>query len=344
MREFDKSEFGKEYVFLPDATKAAVKGLTNTQLLATGTHSIVVNTLHLLISIGEDKIKELGGVHKFMDWKGTVLSDSGGFQVFSLIHTGKWKGKIGENGAIFRSPNDGTEYVLTPEKSIDMQMSLGSDVLVVLDDCRKAVTTRKEAERSVDLTIRWAHRAKDHFMKRYSSAERENKLLSAVIQGANFSDLREKCAKHLVDMDFDGYNFGGYLLDDDGDLVVDQLKVVADNTPEEKFRYGMGVGKPEDIIECANLGYKVFDTVIPTRNARHGTLYSSDMPDGILRIGNAEFATDRSVVDSSCDCELCANHNRAYLHHLLRQKEMTGMTLATIHNLRYYQRLVEGLN
>lgn len=344
MKSFDSNNFGKEFVFLPDATKAAVKGLTNIQLLATGTHSIVVNTLHLLISIGEERIRDLGGVHEFMNWDGTVLSDSGGFQVFSLIHTGKWKGKISEDGAVFRSPIDGSEYVLTPEKSIDMQMSLGSDVLVVLDDCRKAVTTRKEAERSVDLTIRWAERAKNHFIKKYSSVERENKLLSAVVQGANFYDLRYKCANHLVEMGFDGYNFGGYLLDDNGDLVVDQLQVVADNTPEDKFRYGMGVGKPEDIIECAKCGYKVFDTVIPTRNARHGTLYSSDLPDTVLRIGNSEYSTDLKKIDSNCDCELCKNHSRAYLHHLLKQKEMTGMTLATIHNLRYYQRLIEKLN
>ncbi len=344
MVKFNKENFGKSAVFMPDATKAAVRGLTRTQLIDTGTYAIVVNTLHLLLSLGLEKIQKLGGVHKIMNWEGTILSDSGGFQVFSLIHTGRWKGKISEEGAMFRSPKDGTEYMLTPELSIDIQMVLGSDVLVVLDDCRKAVTTRNEAERSVDLTIKWAERAKDHYEKNYSTTERDGKLLSAVVQGANFADLRTKCAGSLVSMDFDGYNFGGYLLDDNGKLVTDQLRVVKDNTPDDKFRYGMGVGKPEDIFVCSQIGYKVFDTVIPTRNARHGTLFTTDTESGVLRIKNSEYTYDEMAVDPRCDCELCRNHSRAYLQHLIKENEMTGMSLATIHNLRFYQRLIEKIN
>lgn len=335
---------GSTFTFLPDATRGAVRGLTNNQLIATGTDSIVVNTLHLLISPGPDRIKSLGGIHEFMNWEGLTLSDSGGFQVFSLLHLGKWEGKITSEGAKFKSPKDGTTYELTPEISIDIQMKLGTDVMVVLDDCRKSSTSRKDAEISVERTIRWAKRCKDHYMNHYSDEEREGKILTSVVQGANFLDLREKCAKALVEIGFDGYNFGGYLLDDGGNLVVEELKCVYENTSNDKFNYAMGVGKPEDIFKCAQIGYKVFDTVLPTRNARHGTLYVANPENDVLRIKNSEFSTDKSPIDATCDCEACQNYSRAYIHQMLRIGEMTGMTLATIHNLRFYQRLIDGLN
>ncbi len=348
MKKREKKEtlhkFTTSYHFLPDATRGAVRGLTRSQLADTGTHDLVVNTLHLLISPGHQKIAQLGGMHKFMNWNGYLLSDSGGFQVFSLIHLGKWVGEVDDNGAKFKSPKDGTVHILTPEISIDIQMALGTDIMVVLDDCRKGVTTREEAEVSVENTIKWAKRCKEHFMNNYSDEEREGKLLTAVVQGANFSDLREKCAKELMEIGFDGYNFGGYLLDNQGKLVKEQLKLVAEITPNDKIKYAMGVGKPEDIIECAKLGYKLFDTVLPTRNARHGTLYTSDPKLKVLKIGNANFSEDNTAVDPSCDCELCKYQSRAYLHHLLKNHEMTGMTLATIHNLTYYSKLMRYLN
>jgi len=340
----DLKEFGKNYIFLPDATRGAVRYLTTNQLKKTGTKGIVVNTLHLLISPGADKIEELGGIHKFMNWDGYVLSDSGGFQVFSLIHSGKWKGKVHENGAIFKSPKDGTTYELTPEKAIDIQMKIGSDILVVLDDCRKTDLTREEAEESVDRTIEWAKRCRKYFDSKYGGTKETGKLLTAVVQGANYPDLRAKCAKALVEIGFDGYNFGGFVVNEDGQLVLDEMQAVIENTPDEKFRYAMGVGKPEDIRNAAKIGYTVFDTVLVTRNARHGTLYSSDIEGEVLRIGNSEYANDLKPIDSQCDCEVCKNHSRAYIHHMLKVDEATGKTLATIHNIRYYQRLIEGLN
>ena len=339
----DLKEFGKNYIFLPDATRGAVRYITTEQLKATGTEGIVVNTLHLLISPGADKIQELGGIHNFMNWDGYVLSDSGGFQVFSLIHSGKWKGKVHKDGAIFKSPRDGTTYKLTPEIAIDTQMKIGSDILVALDDCRKTDLTRKEAEESVDRTIKWAKRCREHFDKEYGGTKETGKLLSAVVQGANYPELRAKCAKALVDIGFDGYNFGGFVVNEDGQLVLDEMQAVIDNTPDDKFRYAMGVGKPEDIRKAAEIGYTVFDTVLVTRNARHGTLYSSDIEDEVLRIGNAEYSNDLKPVDSKCDCEACKNHSRAYIHHMLKVDEATGKTLATIHNLRYYQRLINDL-
>lgn len=337
----NKLHFGEKPIFMPDATRGAVRSLTTSQLNATGTTHIVVNTLHLMISPGAQTIWDLGGIKKFMNFNGTVLSDSGGFQVFSLLHTKKWKGKIDENGATFFSPRDGKKFVLTPETSIDVQALLDTDVMVCLDDCRDATISRKEAEISVERTIAWAKRAKAHFLKK--GLYKKGKLLACVIQGANHLDLREFCAKELTKIGFDGYNFGGYVVDAEGKLVVDEMRVAIENTPKDKFKYAMGVGKPEDIIKGFELGYTVFDTVLPTRNARHGTLYSFSEPDGVVRITGAKFANDLGPVDPTCDCEACVNHSRAYIHHLIRNDEATGKTLATIHNLRHYQRVIEKL-
>jgi queuine tRNA-ribosyltransferase len=337
-------KLSKQKLFLPDATRGAVKFLTTKQLKDTGTKALVTNTLHLLINYGADHISQLGGIKKLMNWDGLIVTDSGGFQVFSLIHRGKWKGEINEGGAIFRSPKDGSKYILSPESSIDIQMKIGGDVLVCLDDCRDTGLTRKEAEESVERTIQWAKRCKEHFEKEYGGTKKTGKLLTAVVQGANFLDLREKCAKALVDIGFDGYNFGGFVVNKGGELVLDEMKAVVDNIPEDKIRYAMGVGKPQDIRDAFELGYNWFDTVLVTRNARHGTLYSSDMPNEILRITNSRYSSDMRPIDSNCDCEVCKNYSRAYVHHLLKMGEATGMTLATIHNLRYYQNLIGNLN
>lgn len=337
-------DFGKKHIFMPDATRGAVRFLTTEQLKDTGTEALVTNTLHLMIAPGAEKVKELGGIKKLMNWDGIVLTDSGGFQVFSLIHSKKWEGKVDENGATFKSPREGNIYTLTPESSIDIQMSIGSDILVTLDDCRKTDLTESEARESVERTIAWAKRCKDHFEKEYGGTKETGKLLSCVVQGANYPELRKECAKALVGIGFDGYNFGGFVVDEDGELVLDEMRAVIENTPEDKFKYAMGVGKPEDIRRAAEIGYKVFDTVLVTRNARHGTLYSSDIEDEVLRIGNAEYSSDQRPIDSNCDCYTCKNHTRAYVHHMLKAGEATGMTLATIHNLRYYQNLIQGLS
>lgn len=337
-------DFGKKNIFMPDATRGAIRFLTTEQLEQTGTEAIVTNTLHLLMNIGVENLKKLGGIKKMMNWSGLLLTDSGGFQVFSLIHTGKWKGKVHENGATFKSPTTGETYELTPESSVDIQMSLGSDILVTLDDCRNTDISRKEAEISIRRTLNWAKRCKDHFEKEYGGTKESGKLLSCVVQGANYLDLRKECAEGLVDIGFDGYNFGGFVVDKDGNLVIDEMNVVVENTPKDKFKYAMGVGKPEDIRKCSDLGYTVFDTVLVTRNARHGTLYSSDIDGEVLRIMNTEYSLDERPIDSNCDCYACRNFSRAYIHHLLKAGEATGMTLATIHNLRYYQRLIDELN
>jgi len=337
-------DFGKSFVFMPDATRGAVRSLTTQQLKDTGTEAIVTNTLHLMMNPGEENIRKLGGIKKFMNWDGIVLTDSGGFQVFSLIHSQKWKGTVHDNGATFKSPTTGDLYELTPEKSIDMQMAIGSDILVCLDDCRKTGLDRADAEESVRRTIEWAKRCRKHFDEMYGGTKETGKLLSCVVQGANYLDLRKQCAEELSAIGFDGYNFGGYVIADNGELVLEEMRAVIENTPKDKFKYAMGVGKPEDIKIVAELGYKVFDTVLVTRNARHGTLYSNDMEDGVLRIKNSEYALDEEPIDSTCDCYTCQHHSRAYVHHLIKVNEMTGLILATIHNLRYYQRIINDLN
>ncbi|MBD3329033.1 tRNA guanosine(34) transglycosylase Tgt [Candidatus Dojkabacteria bacterium] len=339
-------EFGAEYIFLPDATNGAVRYISTATLEKIGIKGVVTNTLHLLILLGIDRMRNLGGMHKFMNWDRWLLSDSGGFQVFSLIHSGKWKGEITDNGAVFKSPRDGTEYQLTPESSIDIQMAIDSDILVVLDDCRAADITREEAEESVQNTINWAGRAKKHFETKYGGSKKSGKKLSCVVQGASFVDLREKCAKELVKIGFDGYNFGGYVVDANGELAVEPMRAVIENTPEDKFKYAMGVGKPQDILTAAKIGYKVFDTVLVTRNARHGSVYSFDELDteGLLHIKNAAYGEDLDPIDSTCDCEACQNHSRAYFHNLLKAKEGVAYSLLSQHNLRFYQRLVDILN
>ncbi len=338
------SNFGKELIFLPDGTKGAIKFLTTEQIKETGTEGIVVNTLHLLINLGTEKLEKLGGLKKIMNWNGYLLSDSGGFQVYSLIHSKKWKGKIDENGVMFKAPNSGLKYELTPETSIDIQLAIESDILVCLDDCRFTDISLKEAQISVKRTLDWAYRCKVHFEKRKKEEKHKNKKLSAVVQGAGYLDLRLKCAKELISMGFDGYNFGGYVVDREGKLVKNELETVVSELPKEKFKYVMGVGKPNDIIECAKMGYTVFDTVLVTRNARHGTVYSFDEEGYVLKVKNAPYSKDERPMDSTCDCEACKNHSRAYINYLLKIKEPTGYTLATIHNLRFYQRLIKSLS
>lgn len=326
---------------MPDATRGAVRYLTTKQLKETGTQAIVTNTLHLLIHPGPDVIQQLGGIKKMMGWDGIVLTDSGGFQVFSLLHSKKWKGRVDENGATFKSPREGNVYELTPESSIDIQIKIGSDVLVCLDDCRDTDLSREEAEISVSRTIKWAKRCKEHFESVYGGRAKTGKLLTCVVQGANYLDLRAMCAQELSKIGFDGYNFGGYVVDGDGELVVDEMKAMIENVPSDTIRYAMGVGKPEDILRGVEIGFNLFDTVLVTRNARHGSVYTSK---GELHIKNSEMRFDMRPVDENCRCECCQSYSRAYLHHMLKSKEATALTLLTIHNLTYYQKLIEGLS
>lgn len=321
--------------FMPDATLGTVRAVTTKQLEDTGTKMVVVNTFHLLMSYGVEGMKKVGGIKKLMGWSGKVLSDSGGFQVYSLIHSKKNLGKVTQYGAYFRSPIDGRKCTLTPEISIDMQLALDSDVVLVLDDCRFSEIDRTEAEKSVKNTTNWAKRAKAHYLKECAGKERKKKIF-AIVHGGNYEDLRAKSAKELMEIGFDGYCFGGWPVDSSGRLTSDILRFVAKLLPDDKPKYAMGVGTPEDMKLCREMGYNMFDCVIPTRNARHGLLYTSH---GEIRITNKEYMYDLAPIDKKCRCEACTNYSRAYVHHLFRSKELLGMTLATIHNLTYYNSL-----
>lgn len=324
-------------IFMPDATLGTVRTLTTDQIESTGTEMLVVNTFHLYLSHGPEKMAELGGIKKLMNWKGKVLSDSGGFQVYSLIHTKKKMGKITQYGAYFRSPTDGKKTLLTPELSIDMQVALDSDVFIALDDCRFSEISKKEAETSVKYTTTWAKRAKEHLLKKYPEVA-EKKKIFAVVQGGKYKNLRKKSASELQEIGFDGYCFGGWPVDGEGNLVEEILGYTAELLPDGKPKYAMGIGLPSDIESCVALGYNIFDCVLPTRNARHGLFFTRD---GRIRITKQEYKMDLSPVDNECDCMTCQNYSRAYLHHLFKAQEATGKTLATIHNLRFYSDLMK---
>lgn len=333
--------------FMPDATYGAVKTLSFDDVKATGTQAIVTNTLHLFLRPGDEYIKSHGGLHQFFNWEGIIGTDSGGFQVFSLIHKSGF-GKITGDGAEFVSPHNGSTHILTPQSSQQIQHNMGSDIRIVLDDCLDHTITRKEAEEAVERTIRWASQSKQAFLKleglsddTFASTDGSKRpLLFAVVQGGSFPDLRKHCAQELTKIGFDGYNFGGYPLDNKGKLATEVLNITADAIPDDKPKYAMGIGTPEDILTCIKMGYNLFDTVLPTRNARHGYLFTSE---GIVRLNNSKYHTDQTVLDPECPCSACTSgYSKAYIRHLIKIKEPAGMRLATIHNLHYYQSIINN--
>jgi queuine tRNA-ribosyltransferase len=336
-------------VFMPDGTRGTVKGVTSDQVKEAGIRMIVANTFHLMLRPGPDVIAKLGGLHKFMNWDGPILTDSGGFQVFSLIYKSKL-GKITEEGALFKSPIDGTEHLLTPEISIDVQLALDSDILVALDEPVAVDADDALNAESVRRTTEWGRRAKEHFLKQPAEKIKGKKIF-AVVQGALDKQMREKSMKELEEIGFDGYDYGGWPVGLDGVRLDDMLKFTADLMPDDKPKYAMGVGLPEDIKACFEMGYNMFDCVIPTRNARHGSIFVTEGNDGekregheVLRINNSVLIGDERAPDVNCTCYTCANHTRGYLSHLYRVKEPLANTLATIHNLHFYEEWSKNLN
>jgi queuine tRNA-ribosyltransferase len=344
-------------IFFPDATRAVIRSLDSVDIENTKTLGVLVNTYHLLRELGADVIKKFGGIRNFMDWQGGVISDSGGFQVMSLIKKGEMQGRITKEGVTFH-PVGEKKMLLTPEKSIRFQMSLATDMVVVLDDFTDPAVNHDQAEISVERTIDWAKRSKDE----YEKICKEKKLttdkrpyLLGVVQGGEFQDLREHCTKELVKIGFDGLGYGGWPIDQEGHFDFSSAQTIADNTPKDYFLYGLGVGKPDEIVKCARMGFNIFDCVLPTRDARHGRLYifAADSIDQINLKADKFFSYyspdkeryyyDETPVSSACDCLLCKNYSRAYIAHLFRTKEITAMRLATIHNLRFYSLLMEKL-
>jgi queuine tRNA-ribosyltransferase len=337
--------------FMPDATRGFVKFLGNDDLVSSGVETMVVNTYHLMLQPGMEIIKKAGGIHKFMDWKSPLLSDSGGYQVFSLIHKNQKMGRVTEDEVIFKSPLDGKKHILTPEKAIEIQFDLGVDMMVVLDDPPPNNYSKKKTLAAVERTIRWAKRCKIEYEKqikeRKISAE-EKPLLFGVIQGGEHLDLRKYCAEELTKIGFDGYGFGGRHLDKDGNFMEEMVKETANLIPENSLRFALGVGTPEDIIKLHSFGWDMFDCVIPTREGRHGRLFlwkkrGGDLSYKTINITNEKYRNDFLSVDGACGCVLCKNHTRSYLHHLFRLRDPLGARLAAMHNLKFYMELMEVL-
>jgi len=315
--------------FLPVGTYGAVKSMTAEELMAGGTQIILGNTFHLMLRPGGDIIREHDGLHRFIHWEKPILTDSGGFQVWSL---GKMR-KISEEGVRFRSPVDGAEVFLDPERSIDFQHVLGSDIVMIFDECTPYPSTEDETAISMRLSLRWAERCKTAHGEHPSA-------LFGIVQGGMFPDLRQESVEGLKDIGFDGYAIGGLSVGEPTEQMLKVLDGLNPYMPTEKPRYLMGVGRPEDIVEAVSRGIDMFDCVMPTRNARNGWLFAAN---GNVKIRNAKYAQDTRPVDEECSCYTCRYYSRSYLRHLQACNEILGARLATIHNLHYYQELMCGL-
>ncbi len=315
-------------VFMPVGTGGTVKTMTPEELTSMGVEIILANTYHLYLRPGDSLIQRLGGLHRFMNWHGPILTDSGGFQVFSL---GRLR-KIEEDGVSFSSHIDGTRYFLTPEKVIEVQRALGSDIMMPLDECTPHPSDRPYTHRSMELTHRWAERSK--------RVKRPGEILFGIIQGGMYRDLRRRSVETIVEMGFDGYAIGGLSVGEEKGLMYEMVGVSVEGMPEDRPRYLMGVGTPEDIVMCVGMGIDMFDCVLPTRNARNGTLFTSS---GKLVIKNAQYVDDPRPVDEACDCYTCRHYSRAYLRHLFVSGEVLGLRLNTIHNLHYYTALMRAI-
>lgn len=333
--------------FMPDATRGFVKLLTNDDLRRVGTKAMVVNTFHLFLQPGLAAIKKAGGVHKFMDWSGPLLSDSGGYQVFSLIHRNPKMGKITDERVIFKSPLDGSRQELTPEKSIQIQFDLGVDMMVCLDDCPPNDFDRRALEAAVDRTIAWARRCKLEYgkqLKKRKIPKTRRPLLFGVIQGGAEIDLRETCARELIKIGFDGYGFGARPVDKQGNFLGEVLKKTADFIPAKAIRFALGIGTPEDIKRCAAMGWDIFDCVIPTREGRHGRLFMKAGANyRAVNINNSKFGLDFSKVNAASKIVELKSLSKAYLHHLFRLNEPLGQKIATLNNLEFYNNLMKSL-
>lgn len=343
-------------VFFPDATRAVVRSLDTEDIVATKTKGILVNTYHLYKEVGTERMKALGGVKKLMNFKGAVISDSGGFQVGSLIKANPNLGKVTDEGAIFQ-PKGEKKVVLTPEESIKFQMALGSDMVVVLDDFDAPGATLAENEITVKRTIEWARRSKKEFerlCKEKRLSKKDRPYLLGVVQGGRHKKLRKYCIDQLVKIGFDGLGYGGEEKVK-GNINYDLAEYIAANTPENYLLYALGVGKPQDIVEMSKRGYDIFDCVLPTRDARHRRLcvYNFDSIKDIdlnqdefysfVNPDKQSFLEDMRPISTACDCLTCKNYSKAYLAHLFRINEFTAGRLATIHNLRFYSILMDKI-
>jgi len=316
-------------VFMPVGTAATVKGLTQEALETLGAKIILANTYHLYLRPGHALIRKLGGLHKFMSWNGAILTDSGGYQVFSLAELRK----ITDEGVRFRSHLDGSEHLLTPEKATEIQLALGSDIAVVLDECIETPAPRNIAEAAVKRTTHWAKRARQYFLQQGQQTGEPQQWQFGIVQGATFPDLRRESARQLLELDFPGYAVGGLAVGEPHETTCEMTAEVTALLPKERPRYLMGVGRPEQIADYVARGIDMMDCVLPTRAARHACLYTSE---GRVLIKNARYIEDQRPIDPQCNCAVCKRYTRAYLRHLFAAREITAAILATHHNIHFY--------
>ncbi|MEK7879752.1 MAG: tRNA guanosine(34) transglycosylase Tgt [candidate division NC10 bacterium] len=317
--------------FMPVGTRGSVKGLTPDDLTEIGAQILLANTYHLLLRPGPDLIAELGGLHRFMAWDGPILTDSGGFQVYSLASMRK----ITEEGARFRSHLDGSEQFLTPELAVEVQQALGADIIHPLDECLAHPASRAETERSLELTLRWAARAKAAHARGAGG-----QALFGIVQGGSYEELRRRGVEETCALGFDGYAIGGLAVGEPKPLMLDLVELTAALLPEDQPRYLMGVGTPPDLVEAVARGADLFDCVLPTRNARNGQAFTSA---GALTIKQSRHARDPAPLDEDCGCPTCRRFSRAYLRHLFTVGELLAPRLLTLHNLHFYLTLMAGM-
>lgn len=327
-------------VFMPVGTQGTVKTISNDELTACGAEIILANAYHLFLRPGIDIIKKAGGLHRFMGWDKPILTDSGGYQIFSLAKLRK----LTNEGVEFSSHIDGSKHFVTPEKAIEIQQILGSDIVMTLDECVHYPAARDYVEQSLALTTRWAKRSKEHF-ERSTEGDRaagpvklDRQLLFGIVQGSTYLDLREKAAEDLLAIGFDGYAIGGVSVGEPQNLIYEVAEYTASLLPEDRPRYLMGLGTPPDMLEAMAAGVDMFDCVVPTRNGRNGQAFTWE---GDLQMRNAEYKEDFRPIDETCGCFTCANHTRAYIRHLFNTEELLGLRLVSLHNLHFYVKLIK---
>lgn len=320
-------------IFMPVGTQGTVKAMSNNELLECGAEIILGNAYHLNLRPGLDVIKKAGGLHKFMGWQRPILTDSGGYQVFSLAKLRK----LSEEGAEFSSHIDGSRHFITPEKAIEIQETLGSDIMMAFDECVHYPAARDYVEQSLDLTTRWARRSKEYFINSQLPTP-NSQLLFGIVQGSTYSDLRKKAVEELLAIGFDGYAIGGVSVGEPQNLMHEISSYTASLLPEDRARYLMGMGTPVDILEAISNGIDMFDCVVPTRNGRNGQAFTWS---GELQLRNAAHKEDFSPIDKDCECMACRLHTRAYIRHLFNTEEILGLRLVSLHNIHFYVKLIQ---
>ena len=345
-------------VFLPDATFGYVRSVSPQDLLACSVDAVVMNTFHLMQKPGSSTVQSLGGLHKMSGWQHPIITDSGGFQAYSLIRQNASFGSISEKGLAFQPEGASRKFQLTPEKSIQLQVSFGSDIVICLDDCTHVDSPDEQQSLSVSRTVNWAKRSRiefDRLLDEKGVNMEDRPRLFAVIQGGGSKDLRKQCAERLLEIGFDGYGYGGWPLDGQGNLLEDMLVYTRQLVPDTCTLHALGVGHPYNVYACARMGYTLFDSAMPTRDARHGRLYIYTEPPDTLQLGlqnkwmkyyyvnDDKHIKDSKPVSEYCDCPTCRQFSRGYLRHLYKQNDSLYLRLATMHNLRFMTQLTERL-